>query len=119
MYCTKCGNQNPDGAWSCASCGEALQRPPAPTTSNTPPPAVIPNYLVQSILVTLFCCWPFGIPAIVLAAKVNGLAASGNIAGALDASNKAKMWCWISFGLGLVTLIGYAGLMLIGIIADS
>src|SRR5438128_1439779 len=31
----------------------------------------VPNYLVQSILCTLFCCLPFGIVAIVYAAQVN------------------------------------------------
>ena len=31
----------------------------------------IPNYLVQAILTTLFCCLPFGIVAIVYAAQVN------------------------------------------------
>ena len=29
--------------------------------------APISNYLVPAILVTIFCCWPFGIPAIVFA----------------------------------------------------
>src|SRR6185503_13035455 len=30
-----------------------------------------PNYLTQAIVVTLCCCVPFGIPAIVFAAQVN------------------------------------------------
>lgn len=67
----------------------------------------IPNYLVQSILVTIFCCWPFGIPAIVYAAQVNGKAISGDYQGAIDASNKAKMWCWWSFGSGLAIGVLY------------
>jgi hypothetical protein len=62
----------------------------------------IPNYLVPAILVTIFCCWPFGIPAIVFAAKVDGMVSRGDIAGALDSSNKAKTWSWVSFGFGLV-----------------
>lgn len=67
--------------------------------------ANVPNYLWQSIAVTVLCCIPFGIPAIVFAAKVNGLVAEGKIAEAEDASRKAKMWCWVAFGLGLVAII--------------
>ncbi|MFP6876973.1 MAG: CD225/dispanin family protein, partial [Roseibacillus sp.] len=68
----------------------------------------IPNYLVPAILVTIFCiCWPFGIPAIIFAAKVDGMVARGDIAGALNASNKAKMWTWITFGSGLASAILY------------
>ena len=62
----------------------------------------MPNYLVQAILVTLCCCLPFGIVAIIKAAKVNELQAKGNYEEAVAASEEAKKWCWIAFGLGLV-----------------
>ena len=62
----------------------------------------IPNYLAQSIAVTLCCCLIGGIIAIVNAAQVNGKLQAGDIAGARRASQQAKMWCWISFGVGLV-----------------
>jgi hypothetical protein len=65
----------------------------------------IPNYLWQAIAVTVLCCLPLGIPAIVYAAKINALVASGQIDAAKEASAKAKMWCWISFGLGIVTTL--------------
>jgi hypothetical protein len=70
----------------------------------------IPTYLAQAILVTLFCCWPLGIPAIVYAAQVNGKLGRGDIAGAEEASRKAKMWCWWSFGLGLVGILFYVAI---------
>src|SRR5262245_2690227 len=50
----------------------------------------IPNYLVQSILVTLFCCLPLGIVSIVFAAQVNSKVAAGDYAGAQKASDQAK-----------------------------
>lgn len=50
------------------------------------------NYLAWSIVVTLLCCWPFGIPAIVNSAKVNGLYDRGEYNQAQEASNKAKKW---------------------------
>lgn len=64
-------------------------------------PQRVPNYLVWALL-SLLCCWPLSIFAIVYAAQVNGKVSSGDIAGAIEASNKAKMWCWISFGVGFV-----------------
>lgn len=67
----------------------------------------IPNYLIPAILVTIFCCWPFGIPAIVFAAKVDGLVSRGDIAGAMEASNKAKTWTWVSFGVGMLVIVFY------------
>jgi len=73
------------------------------------PGPTIPNYLVQSILVTLCCCLPLGVVAIVFAAQVNSKLAAGDIAGAQDASQKARMFCWIAFGVGLVvTIIWFA-----------
>jgi len=59
-------------------------------------PTEVPNYLVQAILVTIFCCVPFGIVSIVYAAQVNGKVAAGDYAGAIATSNKAKTWAWVS-----------------------
>ncbi len=97
MYCRKCGTQNDNNAFKCVECGEILQ--PIHQTGVSLP--YVPNYLVQSILVTLFCCVPFGIVSIVFAAQVNGKLAAGDYAGAVETSKKARMWCWISFGIGL------------------
>ena len=63
--------------------------------------------LVLGILVTLFCCLPFGIVAIVKAAQVSSLAAGGNFEAARKASDDAKRWSWIAFGLGLVVIVLY------------
>lgn len=83
----------------------ALSQPPAMATN--PVPAVIPNYLWQSIVVTILCCWPLGIPAIVYAAKVDGLRARGDLQGAMSASKNAKMWCWIALGSWAVLIAIY------------
>lgn len=68
------------------------------------PREVIPNYLVQAILCTLFCCVPFGIVAIVYAAQVNEKANRGYYSEARVASDKARTWCWLSFILGIIAV---------------
>ena len=64
------------------------------------------NWLVESILVTLFCCLPFGIVGIINAANVNSRYDTGDIAGALAASKEAGRWTKIGFfvGLGVIAL---------------
>ncbi len=57
---------------------------------------------MQAVLVTLCCCLPFGIAAIVNASKVNTLLASGDYEGAVKASDDAKKYCWIGFIGGLI-----------------
>jgi hypothetical protein len=79
----------------------------------------VPNYLVQAILTTVFCCLPFGIVSIVYAAQVNGKVAAGDHAGALESSRSARMWAWIAFGSGLVLIVGYLILVVVGAIAQG
>jgi hypothetical protein len=126
VNCPNCGTSNLDNASICVNCGRPLSgaaspppppQPPPQSASYTPPPprpasfggtppptGQIPNYLIQSILVTLCCCLPLGVVAIIFAAQVNQKLAAGDYAGAQEASNKAKMFCWIGFGIGLALI---------------
>lgn len=137
MYCPNCGAENSENATYCANCGHELRRtetpgievppqPPPPPQPGTQPSyapqssqAEVPNYLIQAILTTVFCCLPLGIVSIVYAAQVNGKVAAGDHAGALESSRNAKRWAWISFGAGLVLIVGYLILVLVGLIAQS
>jgi hypothetical protein len=65
---------------------------------------------VFAILATVFCCLPTGIVSIIYAAQVNGKLQAGDYAGAQEASRNAKTWCWVSFGLGMVSVV-VGGLM--------
>ena len=111
MFCKECGSQIPDSTNVCPKCGV-----PAATAQSQ---AVnVPNYLAQAILCTVFCCVPFGIVGIVYAAQVNGLLGRGDIAAAQIASRKARTWCWVSFGVGIVTIIAAILLGVIGELAS-
>jgi Interferon-induced transmembrane protein len=55
------------------------------------------NWLVESILVTLFCCLPFGIVALISAASVNTKYDAGDYTGAQQASEQAGKW--VKYGL--------------------
>ncbi len=76
-----------------------------------------PNYLVFSILTTIFCCQILGIVSIVFAAQVNSKWASGDFEGALNASKNAKLWAWIAFGCGIATAVILTLLSILGVIA--
>ena len=126
MFCTNCGQQNPDSAHFCTSCGQEfrtlgeplqgtggqgehpLTAPEFRLPHSDPVPSQpqsreeIPNYLVQAIAVTICCCIPAGIVSIVYAAQVNGKVASGDIEGARRSSNNARTWAWVALGLGIL-----------------
>jgi hypothetical protein len=98
----------PEGSTDWKTLGEIPELVNAPVPPNLPqyptftPTGDVPNYLWQSIVITLCCCLPFGIVAIVYAAQVKSKVSVGDIAGAQASSSKAKMWCWIGFGVGLL-----------------
>ncbi len=88
-----------------------MTQPPPPPP---PPPGYPPqqpagqapnNYLVWSILVTIFCCLPFGIVAIVKSSQVNGLWAQGRYAEAQASADSAKKWVVWSVVAGVIVII--------------
>jgi hypothetical protein len=64
--------------------------------------------LAYAILVTLFCCLPFGIVAIVYAAQVDSKWNAGDWRGAERASRSAKNWALVGLVSGLIFSIIYA-----------
>jgi Interferon-induced transmembrane protein len=73
---------------------------PPPPTAPTPTEKV-PNYLIPAIL-SILCCFPLGIVAVIFAAQVNGKVTAGDLPGALDASKKAKLFSYIGLGIGIL-----------------
>lgn len=76
------------------------------------PPGSVKDYLVESILLLLFCGGLFAIPAIVYAAQVKSKLSIGDYQGAVAASENAKKWCLIALAIGLVCNVG--GMLLWG-----
>ena len=91
----------------------------------TPPPAAgapdkVPNYLIPAII-SAICCLPLGIVSIIFAAQVNKKVQMGDIAGAMNASKKAKLFSYIGiiggivvWGLQMIFGFGIVGLSLMG-----
>ncbi len=80
-----------------------------PVTDHLNPSRPPKTWLVESILVTLFCCLPFGIAGIVNATKVESRFYAGDYEGANIASAEAKKWTMVSLWIG----VGLAALYLI------
>jgi predicted secreted protein len=77
------------------------------------------NYLVWSILVTLFCCLPFGIAAIVSSSKVDSLWASGQYQASAAAAASAKKWVMWSVISAVIIAVLYGIVVALGIASSS
>ena len=81
-----------------------------------PPPA---NYLVWAI-VSLLCCWPLGIPAIVFAAQVNTKWSQGDVVGATESARKARQFAlWATIAGVVILVIDVVVFVLIGVNSTS
>ncbi|MGC4005869.1 MAG: CD225/dispanin family protein [Pirellulales bacterium] len=122
MFCHNCGAENPNTATRCSKCGASPAGSVNPYASSSfsasqagnqyggVPTGCPPNYLVHSILITVLCCLPFGVVALVYAAQVESKWSSGDYAGAMSASNSAKLWCQIAFGGWCLLILLYLGI---------
>ena len=77
------------------------------------------TWLVESILVTLFCCLPFGIVGIVNAARVETRYSCGDYEGAVRSSKEAGKWTQIGFWIGIAVIAIYAVVMVFAIALDN
>ena len=69
-----------------------------------------PNHtlnLILAIAVTVLCCLPLGVVAIVFAAIGMSREGSGDYGGAESAARTARIFIWISFGLGVAVFVLY------------
>jgi len=68
-------------------------------------------YMIFAIIITLLCCLPFGIAAIVYASKINAHQKMGDYTGAQEAAKKAKLFCIIGAVGGLIVSVIYIALI--------
>ena len=71
------------------------------------------NNMVKAILVTICCCFPFGIVAIIKASEVNGKLAAGDVQGAQLSAAEADKWA----NYGLIGCVIFAVLYIILMVA--
>ncbi|WP_256788043.1 CD225/dispanin family protein [Frankia sp. AvcI1] len=91
--------QGEPGGWPPPEAGGAVATP----AEDRP----IRTYLWQSLVATLLCCLPTGIVAIVYATQTQTRLQAGNLAGAREASGRARRWCVISLIAFVVVLLVY------------
>lgn len=93
---------------------EVINNNPQNNQSRRYPPK---NHLVEAILVTLFCCLPFGIAGIINAARVENAFYSGDEMEAERLSREALKWSKIGLFIGIgvyllyIVLVVLAGLL--------
>ena len=82
--------------------------------SNSIPPK---TWLVESILVTIFCCQILGIISIIYSAGVESKFYRGDIAGAESSSKTAKTLVIISVAFGIFSVIAVGIMAVLGVFA--
>jgi hypothetical protein len=77
----------------------------------------VDTWLWQSIVVTVLCCLPLGIPAIVFSAQAQSAINVGNYTEAQEKARLARTFTLIGFGTGLVFVVGWFALVFGGLAA--
>ena len=130
-FCTKCGldldkhRQPPQGPGAESTGQQTGQQPPPYQQqyqqqyqqTRQPPPQYfqpasahgavprIPSYMAWAIVTLILCFWPTGIVAVVYASQVGNKLTLGDYAGAQESSRKAKVWCWVTFGIAIAGIV--------------
>ena len=103
------------------------QQPFAPQ-NNTPysiyanggiPPKCPPTYLAFAIIVTIFCAWPLGIPAIINATRVEKAYNQGDFTGAERFSKAARSWSIASMAVAAALVLLWGVIVFFSAVLDS
>lgn len=84
-----------------------------PNANQIPPK----TWLVESILVTIFCCQILGIISIIYAAGVESKFYRGDVVGAENASRTAKTLVIVSVAFGAITIVALGIMAAMGVFA--
>jgi len=124
INCPECGREISDKATVCPHCGVVINstsdgnQNSQSNQMNSPqqevqPPVCPKTWLVESILVTLLCCLPFGIVGIVYSSKVSSKFDAKLYDEAKRASDEAGKWTKIGFFCGIGIYVIYFIVMLL------
>ncbi len=86
-------------------------KPIQPESDEPPMP---PTHLVWAVVMTVLCCLPAGVVAIVFASQVSSRYYAGNYEGARRSSELAEIWIIVSFVLGVLTSTLYMPMVIAG-----
>jgi len=103
MKCNYCGHKLPDDAIYCDRCGEAFPYEKPQTVSRED----IPTHIAEAFIITILCCFPFCIPAIINAARAKQRLQYGDYNVAIEASKNAEFWINFSLIMGGIVYFIY------------
>lgn len=83
------------------------------------PPKCPPTYLAFAIIVTIFCTWPLGIPAIINATRVEKAYNQGDFAGAERFSKAARTWSIASMAVAVALVLLWGVIVFFSAVLDS
>ena len=117
--CINCYREIPDDSIFCPYCGvrqyaeqnqstgqEEAQESAQQTAGQASGENWVP-YLVLAIISTVCCCPPFGIVAIVYAARINNAIIANDSAEAQRAAGNARIWLIVAYTVGILMWIFY------------
>ena len=77
------------------------------------------TWLLESILITVLCCMPFGIVGIIYGSRVGSYWSQGLYAESLEASNKAGFWVRLAVMVTVILWLIYLALWLFTPVAEE
>ena len=72
-----------------------------------------PTYLVWAVIMTVICCLPAGVVAIIYSTQVSSKYYAGDMEGARRSSERAQIWIIVSFVVGVLVQSLYLPLSLL------
>ncbi|MDR2117584.1 MAG: CD225/dispanin family protein [Planctomycetaceae bacterium] len=120
MNCSRCGTVLEENVNFCPNCGsppqqQNFQQPYSPYNT-IPAPA---DYLIWSILSLVFCCLPLGIAALIFSIQCKTAFAAGRYEEAIKHSRTAFQCNLIALIAGILVLIIWFALAMIGVVAEN
>ncbi|XP_057212465.1 proline-rich transmembrane protein 1 [Triplophysa rosa] len=80
-------------------------------------PSLPKDYLTESVLVTVFCCWMSGLIAVMYSHETRAALARGDVREAEKTSQKARTLVLFSLIFGIIVIVGWVVYVLVALLA--